>query len=135
MALATRANKLRKRQRSIPQVSTVERLDATTKSAAGWVHIRPRVLGVPPESAKRRTRRKRCGRFISPRRKPHNNAKALETRQGCKAFVFNALIGLACAQILELFLGATRPFNLGALDLVALSQSESERQFRLREIA
>jgi hypothetical protein len=31
MALAERANKLRKRQRSMPRFSTVERLDATNK--------------------------------------------------------------------------------------------------------
>src|SRR5713226_5703315 len=122
MALATRANKLRKRQRSIPCVSTFERLDGTTKSAAGWVHIRPRVLGVPPGGARRRKPRwKRCSRFIPPSRKPRNNRKALETWRRRKAFAFNVLIRLASGQILELFLGPARPFNLCTLDFVALS--------------
>ena len=41
-------NKLRKRQRSMPRFSTLERARLRYKNAAGWVHIRPRVLGVPP---------------------------------------------------------------------------------------
>jgi len=91
------------------------------------VRIRPRVLGVPPGGArKKKPRWKRCGRFISPSRKPCNNAKALETGVGLKSFSFSDLIAAASVKILELFLGAAWPFNLYALDFRVLSQAERD---------
>src|SRR4029078_5587389 len=51
------------------------------------------------------------------------------------ALAFNALVGLAGLEVLELIVAAARPVDHDAIDTVALADAECDRQLGLRQVA
>ncbi len=64
-----------------------------------------------------------------------NTEKILEPRESFDAFRFHTFVGAARGKVLILLSTATWPIDHQAVDLVAHSQTESQRQLGLREIA
>src|SRR5580704_12009587 len=106
------------------------------KSAAGWVCIRPQVLGVPPGGKGLASLEAMyVAPFIVAAAYRGNNAKELRTYIFSKSFIFNALVRFTGTQILEFFVPPARPINRRPVDLIAFPYAKGHRQLRLRKIA
>jgi hypothetical protein len=100
------------------------------KSAAGWVCIRPQVLGVPPGVKVMASREAMyVAPFIGVVGNDGNNVKELGDIFFRKSFAFSELVGFAAGKILELFGSAAGPIDRCPFDVVTLAYSERHRQF------
>jgi hypothetical protein len=107
---------------------------AAKKVAAGWVCIRPRVLGVPPGAlvSSATLEANRCDPFIASTPEHDNNVKELETLIFGNAFVFNVFVAGSRLQVLYFLARPTGPVDGYPVDSIPLSHPKRHRQFRLR---